>query len=161
MISKIRTVTQSQSLAVERVAYAAQWIYAHMLHKNNKDPYQQRELEGKDGKLAQLNFHAQHLEHLISTHHVIFDVPATVSVEKRSDAVAKMELLKKCVVDPLLNYQTFEGPPKQTTLLTTISQAANLLMKHAIDLRNDVYRPEIKGHLSENRSKAVLSSSSF
>ena len=61
-------------LPPDRVGYAARWMYAHMLPKNRRDPFKQRELDGKDGKLAQIGFHGRHLECMAEHYAMVLDV---------------------------------------------------------------------------------------
>ena len=140
-VTKVARVASTTTVPVD---YAARWIYVHMLRKNKKDPFADRDLLGLGGKFAQIAFHAVHLSYLVKTYPIVLEVPASVSDANRPAALAKMELLTQCILNPRKNYQTFEVEG-QNTLLMTIPEATRLLVQHAIDLRNDFYCPEIKG----------------
>ena len=57
------------------LVFVVRWIFALMLARQQKDPYSDRELDGKTGVVAQCHWQRSYVAHLLQEHAAIFAKP--------------------------------------------------------------------------------------
>ena len=72
--AKLNTLVHRVASAGDLV-FVVRWIFAQMLDKRVKDPFSDRELDGKTGVVAQCHWQRSYVDHLLQEHVAIFAKP--------------------------------------------------------------------------------------
>ena len=109
-----------------------------MWRKNTADPYGVAELKRI---IPEILWTRTYMKAFVRKYHMAFSSP--------SAGDSPMPLVKVCLDSPLAFFSKTEGPERDPTWLHSLpTEALRLFMKHALDLAQGFYQPEIKGALS-------------
>ena len=114
-------------------------MYTQMWRKNTADPYGVAELKRI---IPEILWTRTYFKAFLRKYHMVFS-------SSPSAADSPMSLVKLFLDSPLAFFSKTEGPERDMTWLHSLpTEALRLFMKHALDLAQGFFQPEIKGALS-------------
>ena len=124
------------------IAYVVEALYAIMWRRNLPDPYGAAELKRVIAEILWVRTYMKKMQQ-----------QCPELVKSPSDATggsvkSQVPLAKRCLDSPLALFMQTESPDRDPTWVQALpNEALRLFMKHAMDLHQGFYSPEIKGAL--------------
>ena len=147
--AKLNTLVRRVASAGDLV-FVARWILAQMLDKRVKDPFSDRELDGKIGVVAQCQWQRSYVAHLLQEHAAIFAKPES-AVSAGADQGSERQNLwaqaRNCLQDPLALREQINR--SVTWLQSLPNKPMRLVVANVADLYDDYYSAELKGALAQ------------
>ena len=159
--AKLNTLVHKVSTPGE-LLFLVRWIFAHMLAKRVKDPFSDRELDGKAGVVAQCLWQRSYVAHFLQEHAVIFAKPES-AVSADADAGSERQNLwaqaRNCLQDPLALREQINR--SVTWLQSLPNKPMRLAVAHVADLYRNYYASELKGALAQVPGPAAYKPEKF
>ena len=135
-----------------------EFLFAHMLRKNVKDPFSANELSARNGFCFQILWIKRYQSQVLREFPALF-VPSLAASADQKPMLEKMlaparELLSR----PLAAYQKVEGTNRDPTYVNALpSEASRMYFKHVLELQRFFYTAELKGALTRDAGKFTWS----
>ena len=140
------------------LSFMCEFLFAHMLRKNVKDPFSANELSARNGFCFQILWIKRYQSQVLREFPALF-VPSLAASADQKPMLEKMlgparELLSR----PLAVYQKVEGTNRDPTYVNALpSEASRMYFKHVLDLQRFFYTAELKGALTRDAGKFTWS----
>ena len=159
--SKLNTLVHKCASPADLV-FTVRWIYAHMQDKRVKDPFSDRELDGKTGVVAQCHWQRSYVDHLLQEHVAIFAKPesaVSAGADQGSERQNLWAQVRNCLQDPLALHEQINR--SVTWLQSLPNKPMRLAVAHVADLYRNFYVAELKGALAQVSSPAAYKPDKF
>ena len=142
--TKLAIIVQKTDL--HSLAYVAATLYVMMWRKNNKDPFGAAELKKI---IADILWQRSYLKHVAQQSSAVFTSHAGNDINDGT-SIATIMLAKSFLDSPLDFFLLTESPERDPTWLQSLPTAAlRCLMKHALEVSQGLFQPEIRGALTK------------
>ena len=147
--AKLNTLVHRVASAGDLV-FVVRWIFAQMLDKRVKDPFSDRELDGKIGVVTQCHWQRSYVAHLLQEHVAIFAKPESAVSAGAGQGGERQNLwaqARNCLQDPLALREQINR--SVTWLQSLPNKPMRLAVAHVADLYRNYYASELKGALAQ------------
>ena len=159
--AKLNTLVHRAADAGDLV-FVVRWIFAQMLDKRVKDPFSDRELDGKQGVVAQCHWQRSYVAHLLQEHVAIFAKPesaVSAGADQGSERQNLWAQVRNCLQDPLALREQINR--SVTWLQSLPNKPMRLAVAHVADLYRNYYASELKGALAQVPSPVAYKPEKF
>ena len=126
-----------------------EFVYAHMLRKNLKDPFSANELSAKNGFCAQMLWIRRYQAQVPREFPVLFLPSAAASAAQKPTLEKVLVPARELLNRPLAVYLKVEGTNRDPTFVNSLpSEAFRMYFKHVHDLQRIFFTAELKGALA-------------
>ena len=128
--------------------YLCEYLYAHMLRKNCKDPFSAAELESKHGMVAVILWLRRYIVQVTTQFPEMFQPPTAASAEQKEALRKVLDPAREMLLKPLVLHEKLNGPNRDPTYINSMpSEALKMFYTHIQEVNALVFLPEIKGAL--------------
>ena len=131
------------------LSFMCEFVYAHMLRENLKDPFSANELSAKNGFCAQMLWIRRYQAQVPREFPVLFLPSAAASAAQKPMLEKVLVPARELLNRPLAVYQKVEGANRDPTFVNSLpSEAFRMYFKHVHDLQRNSFTAELKGALA-------------